>query len=252
MGAFVRQRRESLAPEGNDRRRRTPGLRREELAARAAISSTWVTWIEQGRATRPSADTVSRLAKGLALSPAERDYLFELAGRRDPNGRAPDPGVHAPAAIAALLDALAWPAYALDPAWNVCCANAPARALFTGLFDDDRPNLLVYAFAHASARRLMPDWESRVRRLLAEFRRDYGRTMRDPQVRYTVEWLRENSPSFLECWEGQAVLAREGGARSFRSPDGQVTEYVQHTLADVERPDFRIVFLKPTVPGLPR
>lgn len=252
MGAFVRRRRESMAPQGHDRRRRTPGLRREELAARAAISATWVTWIEQGRAVSPSAETLARLARGLALSPAEREYLFELAGRRDPALRPPGDGSGTPAPIAALVGALAWPAYALDPAWNVCCANGAARDLFKGLFDaDPAPNLLVYAFTHPAARDLMPDWNMRVRRLLAEFRHDYGRTVGDPRVRNTVEWLKANSASFLECWEDQTVLSREGGARLFRTAGGRAAAYVQHTLADVERGDFRVVFLEPAAISAP-
>lgn len=137
LGAFVRTRRESMAPEGHDRRRRTPGLRREELAARAAIGTTWVAWIEQGRDVRPSAETLSRLAVGLSLSVAERDYLFALAGRHDPV----DPFAHArqaaPLAISALVERLDWPCYALDPAWAVCAANEAARRLFVGLFEGD-------------------------------------------------------------------------------------------------------------------
>ena len=246
LGAFVRRRRESMAGQDHVRRRRTPGLRREELAERAAISTTWVTWIEQGRAASPSAETLSRLANGLSLSAAEREYLFELAGRRDPVAPLPgNPGA-APSAIAALVSALAWPAYGLDPAWNLCCANAAARMLFAGLFDaGPSPNLLVYAFTHPAGKALLPDWENRVRRLLAEFRHDYGRNLNDPRVQRTVEWLCAHSPEFRESWESQSVLAREGGTRTFRQPDGQITGYTQHTLTDVERRDFRVVFLQP-------
>lgn len=246
LGAFVRQRRESLAPQEHGRRRRTPGLRREELAARAAISTTWVTWIEQGRAVRPSGETLARLASGLALSPAERDYLFELAGRRDPTAPSAGDASAAPPAVAALVASLVCPAYALDPAWNVCCANEAAHGLFAGLFDQGTaPNLLVYAFTHPAARTLMPDWETRVRRLLAEFRHDYSRNMRDPRVKAVVKWLVTNCRPFRECWEDQSVLAREGGPRVFRRPDGSSVEYAQYTLADVERGDFRVVFLQP-------
>lgn len=248
LGAFVRQRRESMVPEEYGRRRRTPGLRREELAARAAISTTWVTWIEQGRAVAPSAETLARLARGLALSPAERDYLFELAGRRDPEIQVKGLASAVPPAVIAAVEALNWPAYALDPAWNVCCANKAARNLFSGLFDEEtEANLLVYAFTHPQARVLMPDWEARVRRLLAEFRHHYGRNMQDVRVKGTVERLLADSSRFRECWEDQSILAREGGSRIFRKVDGSMAEYTQHTLADVERGDFRLVFLQPVV-----
>src|SRR5581483_4368725 len=85
LGQFIRAHRERLRPESTGTRRRTPGLRREELAARADISVTWCTWLEQGRPVRPSPDTLARLADALALSAAERAYLFQLAGRVDPN-----------------------------------------------------------------------------------------------------------------------------------------------------------------------
>ena len=249
LGAFVRARRESIAPDapGPGRRRRTPGLRREELAARAGIGTTWVAWIEQGRAVRASAETLARLADGLNLTRAERAYLFTLAGRHDPADPFAPPAAAAPAAIAALAERLDWPAYGLDAAWTVCCANAAARGLFVGLFDTEAepPNLLRYLFTHPQARRLLPDWAERCQRALAEFRRDYGRVLGDPRVAGVVAWLREHSDMFRDVWDRQAVLAREGGVRVFRHPRDGLLTFTQHTLADVERGDFRLVVLEP-------
>lgn len=251
LGAFVRTRRESMTPEGHDRRRRrTPGLRREELAARAAIGTTWVSWIEQGRNVRPSAETLARLADGLSLSTAERDYLFSLAGRHDPADPFAGAGQAAPAAIAALVGQMSWPCYALDPGWSVCTANPAAQRLFVGLFESDPvPNLLRYVFMHPAARQLLPDWAERAGRLLAEFRRDYSHGLADPRVRAVVERLQAQSRDFRESWDAQTVLAREGGSRSFRHPDDGTLHFTQHTLADVERGDFRVVFLQPEKPA---
>lgn len=250
LGIFVRARRESITPDTGGRRRRTPGLRREELAARAGIGATWVAWIEQGRAVRPSADTLARLASGLRLTRAERTYLFRLAERHDPMDPFASSAHHAPDAIAAIVDALPWPAYGLDPAWTICSANAAARHLFVGLFDgktgdEAAPNLLVYTFTHPSAQTLLPDWESRALRLLAEFRRDYGRALADPRVKAGVEWLREHSALFRSGWERQSVIAPEGGVRRFNHPDDGQLSFTQHSLAEVERDDFRLIFLKP-------
>jgi len=246
LGAFVRARRESMAPAGPLRRRRTPGLRREELADLAGIGTTWVAWIEQGRDVRPSAPTLARLAVALRLSRAERDYMFALADRRDPD-LAPAVAVEAaPPALAAAVEALSWPAYGLDPAWHVCCANAAARALFVGLFDGEaQPNLLHYMFLHPAARALLPDWHARAERLLSEFRHDYGRSLVDPRVRAVVERLRADSTEFASLWERQAILAHEGGARGFDHPVRGRLNFFQFTLADVERGDFRLVFLRP-------
>lgn len=246
LGAFVRARRESIAPGSPGRRRRTPGLRREELAARAGIGVTWVAWIEQGRPVRASAETLARLADGLALTRAERAYLFTLAGRHDPADPFAPPAAAAPAAMAALAGRLDWPAYGLDAAWTVCCANDAARALFVGLFDAEQPNLLRYIFTQPEARSLLPDWADRCNRALAEFRRDYGRVLGDPRVAGVVAWLCSHSEPFRAAWDRQAVLAREGGLRIFDHPDRGRLAFTQHTLADVERGDFRLVVLQPT------
>src|SRR3984885_4659125 len=96
LGEFVRAHRERLAPEAPAGRRRTPGLRREELAAKAGMSATWCAWIEQGREVQASPHALARLARALDLSRAERAYLFELSGRRDPDIEASDPTPEAP------------------------------------------------------------------------------------------------------------------------------------------------------------
>ncbi|HEX7871813.1 MAG TPA: helix-turn-helix transcriptional regulator [Sphingobium sp.] len=249
LGAFVRARREGLPPEEPGRRRRTPGLRREELAARAGIGVTWVAWIEQGREVRPSADTLARLCGALRLTGAERAYLFTLAGRADPdNPFAPGDG-DAPPSIAALVRSVEHPAYGLDPAWNICAANAGAQRLFVGMFEGDgHRNLLRYAFTDPAARALLPDWESRVERLLAEFRRDYGQNLTDPRARSVIDWLAVESPLFRQAWDRQAVSGREGGSRQFDHPDDGLLSFEQHTLCAAERPDFKVVILEPSPP----
>lgn len=245
LGAFVRARREALQPDEGTRRRRTPGLRREEVAARAGIGVTWCAWIEQGREVRPSADTLSRLAGALLLSRAERSYLFELAGRRDPENPFANSGGDAPASIAALVQALPHPAYGLDPAWNMCCWNATACALFVGLEGDADRNLLRYTFTAPEARRLLPDWEQRARRILAEFRQDFGRNPADPRARAVVDWLSADSELFRAAWNEQHVAARVGGSREFLHPEQGLLRFRQHTLHAAERPDFKLVMLEP-------
>ncbi|WP_260927306.1 helix-turn-helix transcriptional regulator [Novosphingobium sp. 9] len=245
LGAFVRARREKVAAPSGARRRRTPGLRREELAERAGIGTTWLAWIEQGREIRPSAEALGRLAEGLNLAPAERRYLFSLAERHDP-AHPPSLGSDAPPALEALVRALSCPAYALDPAWTVCCANRAARRLFAGLFDEtETPNLLVYVFTHPAARNLLPDWRQRAIRVLGEFRRDFGLAIADPRVRFVVERLQESSLLFREGWADQAVREREGGRRTFIHPEDGAQHFLQHTVADIERGDFRLVYLEP-------
>ncbi|MBV8794369.1 MAG: helix-turn-helix domain-containing protein [Hyphomicrobiales bacterium] len=246
LGEFVRAHRERMAPASATGRRRTSGLRREELAALAGISVTWCTWIEQGRAAQASPEALGRIAQALALSRAERDYLFKLAGRVDPE-TARGPSVDAPPSLIAAVNAIDCPAYALDRLWNACSWNEAAARLFRGWLDGDRQrNLLRYVFLEPSARVLIPAWRERAQRLLAEFRADFARTFRDAQVKLFVETLRAESAFFAEAWNEQAVQIREGGLRLFNHPDDGAVSFVQHTFAPAERPDYKLVILTPS------
>jgi transcriptional regulator with XRE-family HTH domain len=246
LGAFIRSRRERLASSEPRQRKRTPGLRREELAARAGIGVTWIAWLEQGREIRASAESLARLADALSLTRAERTYLFTLAARRDPSDPFAAHPAEVPGSIAALTAALAWPAYGLDGMWNVCAANDAARRLFVGLFErESMPNFLRYVFTNPAARDLLPDWAVRAVRILAEFRVDYVRHHADPRVEAAVRWLRENSAEFCSAWQQQSVAEREGGHREFHHSELGPLSFVQHTLAAVERPDFKLIALVP-------
>jgi len=246
LGAFVRAHRERLKPEGVAGRRRTPGLRREELAARAGISVTWCTFIEQGRGTRASPQALARLAGALALTRAERAYFFELAGQRDPEQQVPDATTQAPASLEAAMRAVKVPAYGLDPLWNACAWNRPAQDLFPGWLGrgEDR-NLLRFTFLERSARRLIPRWEERARRLIAEFRADYSRRLGDPRMDELVARLCRESALFAGAWQSQDVLAREGGLREFTHPARGRLRFTQHTFAPADRPDCKLVILMP-------
>ena len=245
LGAFVRAHRERLPPEGVGGRRRTPGLRREELAARAGISATWLTWIEQGRNVKASLQALTRLARALALSRAERDYLFELSGASHSNDPLLDT-TDVPPSLTAAVQAVAHPAYGLDRLWNACCWNNAAEQLFQGwLTPGCQRNLLAFVFLDPAARDLIPDWRARAMRLLAEFRGDYGKRFADPRAREMVERLRRSSPLFQEAWGAQNVLEREGGLRDFHHPRDGALRFVQHSFTPSERPDFKLVFLTP-------
>jgi transcriptional regulator with XRE-family HTH domain len=245
LGEFVRAHRERQRPINAAGRRRTPGLRREELAERAGISTTWCAWIEQGRAVQASPSTLSRLARALALSAAERAYLFELAGCLDPE-LPPEPAGDAPASLKAAVTGTKHPAYGLDRLWNACCWNPAAASLFRGWLDGDHQrNLLRFVFLDSSARKLIPRWEDRARRLLAEFRADYSHNFRDSRVRTLVETLRRDSPLFAKAWDEQGVQYRSGGVRSFSHPDDGPLRFEQHTFSSSERPDYKLVMLVP-------
>ena len=245
LGEFVRAHRERMRPTTATSRRRTSGLRREELAARAGISVTWCAWIEQGRPVQASPEALGRIARALSLSRAERDYLFELAGRVDPDGQRGS-SADAPPSLIAAVEAIKHPAYGLDRLWTACCWNEAAARLFHGWLDGDcERNLLRYVFLEPSARALIPAWGDRARRLLAEFRADFARTFRDAEVKIFVETLRSESAFFAEAWDEQAVQIREGGLRLFNHPHDGLVSFTQHTFAPTERPDYKLVINTP-------
>ena len=176
---------------------------------------------------------------------AERAYLFELAGCLDPE-LPPEPAGDAPASLLAGVLAIKHPAYGLDRLWNACCWNAAAALLFRGWLDgDNQRNLLRFVFLAPAARKLIPGWENRARRLLAEFRADYSHNFRDSRVRTLVETLRRDSPLFTKAWDEQGVRYRSGGVRHFSHPDDGPLRFEQHTFSPSERPDHKLVMLVP-------
>jgi transcriptional regulator with XRE-family HTH domain len=265
LGEFLRLRRQRLAPEvaglAATARRRTPGLRREELAALCAVSATWITWLEQGRAVSASAAVLARLAEALQLSAAERAYLFELAGRRDP--AEPRADLPRAAGVSRSVAAMRCPAYVLDRGWNVAASNARADELFLGwgtapLRERPRrsgrrppearpgpPNLLRFLFLHPPARKLIHDWPARSWRLVAEFRADCGRAADEPPLRALIDELAAASAEFALCWKSQEVQEREGGERLFHHPRLGSIAFEQITLRPATRADLKLVMLLP-------
>ena len=250
LGDFIRAHRARLTPEQvglqPGMRRRTPGLRREEVAQLAGLSATWICWIEQGRDVAASPAALDRLTAALRLSPAERRYLFELAGRRDPRATPPAEDDAVPPALIQALAAIALPAYLLDRLWQVRAWNAPAARLFTGWLDrpSDR-SMLRYIFLDPAARRLVSDWPGRARRVVAEFRADCGPRLAEPGPAALVEALCARSPDFARLWTEQEVLGREGGERHFYHPHDGLMRFEQLSLSVAARPDLKLVLLAP-------
>lgn len=226
-------------------RRRTPGLRREEVAQLCAISLTWYTWIEQGRDVSISPLVCARLAKTLKLTRAERQYLFDLAACTDPESNTAilKP---LPQGLSDCVDHIMAPAYILDRSWHVLARNAALLALFNGWPDNSlQPNLLRYIFLDPMARQLVVDWEQRARRVVGEFRADVGAHADEPEVRALVAELQESSPLFSQLWGRQMVTEREGGVREFQHPKRGVLVFQQFTFKLAIRDDCKLVMLLP-------
>lgn len=253
LGDYIRAHRERITPASaglpGGGRRRTPGLRREELAQLCDVSPTWLTWLEQGRPVAASARLLARLADVLRLSVAERAYLFSLAGRLDPQHDV-DAGSDEQG-LDALVRAINAPAYILDRQWDALAWNDDAAALLRGWLDGqgaDAPNLLRFMFLQPAARSLTVDWPERARRLVAEFRADIGRHAgQEPLAGLIAELVAASAP-FRQLWTLQDVVGREGGARRFRDAGGGERTFSQVTLQLAKRPDLKLVMLLPAAP----
>jgi len=247
LGEFVRAHRQRLAPAAiglaAGARRRTPGLRREEVAQRCGLSATWYTWIEQGRDVSVSPTALARLADALQLDRAERAYLFELAAKRDPDHQPHDiPSL--PSAVLDCVETIASPAYILDRHWNARGWNAQAERLFVGWLDQPGArNLLRFIFLEAASRSLVCAWEERARRVAAEFRAACSLHLHEPALRRLIEELRCGSPQFARFWDEQGVLGREGGERTFKHPTDGLLAYQQVTFCLASHPDFKLTIL---------
>jgi transcriptional regulator with XRE-family HTH domain len=248
LGDFIRTYRGKIKPHQKglpeSLRRRTPGLRREELAQLCGISSTWLTWIEQGRPQTISAETLDRLAKILELSKAERNYLFTLAQKKDPYIIQPNEAV--PPILKKIIDQIKAPSYVLDKSWNAIAWNNPASKLFKDWLNNKngpKLNLLRYTFYDETAKTLIPDWEIRVRRLIAEFRADSSQYPEDPEILHLIHELSKNSPEFRKYWEIHEVIDREGGLRSFHHTKHALINFEQITLKVSHRPQLKLIIL---------
>ena len=249
LANFLRVRREGIAPEeaGFSRgRRRTRGLRREEIAQLAGVSATWYTWLEQARPIRVSEATVESLAIALRLTTAERSHLFVLALGRPPADPTPRSCV-ADSAVRRLLSAVgAMPAYAMGPLFELLAWNAAADSVFSlgSLAPGDR-NMLWYIFVCPEARRRLVDWEGNAQRALARFRADAASMVGHPRMTTLVEKMRAASSDFAAWWPRHEILGRPGCRKEIMHPDAGRLVLEHNTLLPHEARDIRIVFYTP-------
>lgn len=213
LGMFLRTRRERLSPESvglpAGRRRRTPGLRRDEVAMLAGISGTWYTFLEQGRSVRASVGTLRRIADVLRLSGEERRHLATLAGVS--LAEAAD-SLRLPKGIQEVLDALEpCPSYVLDHRFDVVACNESARLLWGyDVHAGGRArNMLWQLFTDRNRRAVHGDWAMAAGAIVARFRPIYARHANDETLRELVTGLRERSPEFRALWARHEVLSSE-------------------------------------------
>jgi transcriptional regulator with XRE-family HTH domain len=255
LADLLRRRREGLTPEQAGlppgERRRTRGLRREEVALLASISPTYYTYLEQAREVRPSRQVLDSLAGALQLSEAERVHLHELvhgtpppAPERPPDDLDASPGL---SALVARLDP--FPTYVKDHRWEVIAANCAARALFG---DWSAPpggprNMLVWMFLDPAAREVYPDWRQEAVAMVDRFRMAAARRPTDPETVALVERLRAEAQEFADAWGRHGVSSQGGGHKRLWHPTiGEVTfEHV--VLRTTDDHDQTLVTFSPAV-----
>jgi transcriptional regulator with XRE-family HTH domain len=224
LGDLLRSRRERLQPSDvglpQGVRRRTRGLRREEVAQLAAISSTYYTVLEQGRDVRPSRQVLDALATALRVDSAERAHVHELIHGAPPTGT-PAVAESLPPAVFALLDRLdPCPSYVTGRRWDVLASNRAARALWTDW--SARPaqdrNLLWWMFTDPEAREVMVDWPAEASALLGRFRTAAARHPGDPGFGELLERLHAASPEVSDWWPQHTITPLRSGTKRLRHP----------------------------------
>lgn len=225
LGSYLRERRARLDPVAlglPTARRRTPGLRREEVAQRACVSATWYTWLEQGRGGAPSTEALERIAGALMLDTAEREHLFLLAQHRPPRTADAAP-TRITSGLRGVLDALpASPAFIKNAAWDVLAWNRAAAVVLTdyALLPPQRRNILHLVFSRPGAMQTMPNWEQVARFVVATFRAETTRAGEAIAARAAelVAELGAASPAFRAMWDAGDVRRHGAGTKHIHKP----------------------------------
>ena len=254
LATYLKGRRTKLNPADfglSGGRRRTPGLRREEVAQRANISATWYTWLEQGRGGAPSADVLDRIARALLLTDVEREHLFLLGLGRPPEVRyAKSEGVTP--RLQRVLDALeVSPALVRTATWDVVAWNKAAAAVLTdyGALAPEQRNILRLIFGDPRVREAQFDWDSVARFVVAAFRADAARAGATDQVQAMVEELSQQSPEFARLWRENDVRHYGEGVKHLRHPTLGPIAFEYSAFAVDGRPDLGLVVYNPATPA---
>jgi transcriptional regulator with XRE-family HTH domain len=250
LGTYLKDRRARLDPAALGfpvGRRRTPGLRREEVAQRSSISPTWYTWLEQGRGGAPSADVLNRIATALMLTDIEREHLFLLGLGRPPEVRYKAAEGVTPR-LQRLLDALeVSPALIKTATWEVVAWNRAAAAVLTdyGALPAGQRNILRLIFGNPRVRAAQHDWESMARFVVGAFRADVARAGAVSEVGQLLDELCRLSPEFEALWRDNDVNVHGEGSKRLRHPILGPIELEYSAFAVDGRPELGMIVYNP-------
>ena len=254
LGTYLKDRRAKLDPAAFGlplTRRRTPGLRREEVAQRAYVSATWYTWLEQGRGGAASADVLDRIARALMLTDIEREHLFLLGLGRPPEVRYRAQEGVSPR-LQRVIDALeVSPALVKTSTWDVVAWNRAASAVMTdyGKIPPGERNILRMIFCDPRVRAAQIDWASVARFVVGVFRADAARAGAAENIKALVEDLSRQSPEFAEMWRDNDVRAYGEGTKQLRHPTAGLISLEFSAFAVDGRSDLGLIIYNPATPA---
>jgi transcriptional regulator with XRE-family HTH domain len=253
LAAFLRSRRERLSPDQlglpEFGRRRTPGLRREEVAQHAGVGVTWYTWLEQARDINVSDQVLDAIARTLLLDPHEREHLFTLAG--SPLAETGPDSIPVSAAVHRLLTKLdPYPACVTNGRYDLLAYNH-AYTVLTGDLDAlpfDQRNSLWLLFTSPTVRESLPEWEKAARRMVALYRAAMAEHVGEGVWKCMVRRLQDASPEFTELWKRHDVAAPENLTKLMRHPQLGLLQFTYTNLWLSQRMGVRLVTYTPDDP----
>ncbi len=251
LADFLRTRRAALKPEDvglpGGGRRRTPGLRREEVAQLAGMGATWYTWLEQGRDVRASLEVLEALAKALHLDQAERNHLI-LLGRGEAAPPCRNPAERVSPTLRKLIENLGPnPAYVLGRRWDYLAWNDAAVALLGDFATIPRAarNHAWQTFTDPARREMFTDWERSSRVLVAKFRADSARHIGDPEFESLIRALRKSSPEFDREWDRHEVSTSGEGRKDLSHPLAGLMSFSHAVFHPAEKLEQRLILYTP-------
>lgn len=248
LGVFLKEARTRLTPEAaglpSIGRRRTPGLRREEVAQLANIGVSWYTAIEQGKAVHPSNEVLHSLATALSLSTAERQYLLSLSNTVETEEL--DTQQHVPVGLEEIAFSLdPNPVYALDEYWEVLFWNRAAEIVFhfpayTSNMAS-KPNMLYHFVTVPHMKVLNPNWEEHVKGMIARYRSDRAKYSLDEKATALIKTLKKESSLFKELWGQEKISLAESSHKRWTHPDIGTIECEYNILQTPDAPNLKLM-----------
>ncbi len=251
LADFLRTRRARLSPaylglpEGV--RRRTPGLRREEVAQVAGLSTTWYTWLEQGRNVHVSTQVLESLARTLQLNADEKAHLFVLAAHTATLDRSGIQETVSPTLQRVLAQMGTNPAYIRGQRWDILAWNRAACSVLGNFCQTPahERNTMYRFFCNPAVRRLYIDWENIARAILAQFRASMGLHVADPWFKELIERVQKISPEFRQWWPRHEILGTPEGRKELNHPLVGKLVFEHTTFVVSDTPSLQLVLYIP-------